>query len=174
MSREAWAKTSHIVRKVTLDTSCINARQADEDLNQLERWAREGLFELQRSTAMLPELRGRSRIRKASGLDQHNEPCLIGVPGRSEIGVTTFVGGPDLSDDLADLLFPTTSILNGNQKADVDHLQSHIHAGADLFITKNVNDFIEHGKQLKLSNRGLWIFDPPQAVAFLRDLYRWQ
>jgi hypothetical protein len=174
MSHEAWSQTTYVIRKVTLDTSCINQHQADDDLNQLEQWAGEGLFELQRSTAMLPELRGGNRIAKAGGLDEHNRPWLIGVAGRSEIGVTTFVGGPDLSDDLANLLFPTTATINSKQQADVDHLQSHIHAGADMFITKDLNDFIKHGKQVELSMRGLWVFDPHGAIAFLRDLYHWQ
>ncbi len=46
------------VRRVTLDTSCINAKQRNEYLNQLEEWDRRGWVKLQKAEAMNAELKG--------------------------------------------------------------------------------------------------------------------
>src|SRR4029450_12831847 len=70
-SHEAWRQSALHIRRVTLDTSCVNAKRKDEALNTLERWAEEGGLDLQRSDAMLDELQGETRIEKAISFGEH-------------------------------------------------------------------------------------------------------
>jgi hypothetical protein len=87
---------------VTLDTGCINAKRLNADLNTLERWAADGHIALQRSEAMLGELRGEARVEKAKSLGRH--------PGLLTFDVSVFGGpdvlaGPDLNAEIEDILF---------------------------------------------------------------------
>ena len=86
-SREAWTSTKQRIRRVTLDTGCVNAKGLDADLNTLEQWAASGCLELQRSGAMLQELSGEARVAKAKSLPPH--------PGLFTLGVSA-LGGPDV------------------------------------------------------------------------------
>ena len=89
------------------------------------------------------------------------------------MGVTTMLGGTDVYDDVRPVLFPTTSTLNVNQRADMDHLQEHVRSGADAFVTLDEDDFIRHGKRAALQRRGIWIFTPAEMTKFLIRLYGW-
>lgn len=75
--------------------------------------------------------------------------------------------------DLNDTLFPTTAALNAKQKADVEHLRSHVRTGADIFVTRDADDFIASGKQLQLRSAGIWVLGPNELVALCQDIYRW-
>lgn len=170
-SREGWTSTKQRIRRVTLDTGCVNAKGLDADLNMLEQWAARGHLELQRSDAMLKELRGKARIAKAKSLPPH--------PGLFNLGVTALGGpdvlaGPNLPKDLQQILFPTAHTLTDNQLYDVEHLRLHIRTGGDVFVTLNPNDFITRGRHETLRSFGIWILSPGELVGLLRELYGWQ
>jgi hypothetical protein len=166
----AWQKSTHHIRRITIDTGCVNARQQNEDLNQLERWAQEGQLLIERSPAFLQELVGPARVRKAQELQPHP---AVWVLDQSSLGVDTTLAGPDVHEEVRDVLFPTTSSLTSNQAADVEHLRSHVLTGADAFVTLNPRDFILRGKQESLQQLGIWAFTPKELVALLRALYGW-
>jgi len=167
---ESWKTTKYRVERVTVDTSCINAKQLDPDLNRIEEWAKKGRLILQRSDVLLYELRGAKRIAKANQLGKHPPVWKLGF---SHLGVDTNLAGPDMKEALREILFPTTSIVTENQEHDIEHLRSHVITGGDVFVTRNPEDFIVRGKQSQLSQLGIWVFTPAELVTFLGEIYEW-
>lgn len=143
-SRDTWKTSKLRIRRVTLDTGALNAKGRDPDLNTLERWARWGYLELQRSQAMLGELAGEARVEKAQSLDAH--PCPHTLDS-SVLDGPDVLAGPDLPEALQQILFPTANPLTENQRYDVQHLRLHVRTVADVFVTLNPNDFITRGRQ---------------------------
>ena len=119
------------------------------------------------------ELKGQLRLDKAAAIPPHPTVWELGVAGRSELGVTTMLGGPDVQDEVRPVMFPTTVTLNSNQNADIDHLRDHVRTGADAFVTLDEDDFIRHGKRSELRRRGIWIFTPSEMTRLLTELYGW-
>jgi hypothetical protein len=169
-SPEAWTRWDRCRRpsfRITLDTGCVNARQMDTDLNQLEAWSRAGRISLQRSRVLLEELRGRRRIVKAKSLSP--QPSLW-VLGQSSLGSDEHaVLAARMPDEtaLATILFPTTTHLTAGHRRDVRHLQWHVHTGGHAFVTRD-GDFLRHHSELH--RVGIWVFSPAAAVAHVK---RW-
>lgn len=170
-SRNAWRTSKLQIRRVTLDTGCVNARGRNPDLNKLERWAAEGLLELQRSQAMLSELTGEARVEKARTLSPH--PALFTLDS-SVLGGPDVLAGPDLPGELQQILFPTAKPLTENQRHDVEHLRLHVRTGGDVFVTLNPNDFISRGRQGTLRSFGVWVLSPGELVGLLTELHGWR
>ena len=164
---EAWRGARHQVRRVT---NCINQKQMDASLNVIERWSAEGKFVVERAPAMLSELRGPRRIAKADTFIEHRRGWVL---GEALLGVDTYVSGPDKQSELINTLFPTTTELTANQRADVEHLRSHVQTGADIFLTRDARDFIALGKQAELRSFGVWVFEPSELVTLCQDIYGW-
>lgn len=167
-TRGAWSSSKQRIFHVTLDTSCVNAKGRDPDLNTLERWAAAGLLVLQRSAVMLKELQGQARIAKATSLATH--PGLFSLDVNF-LGVPDVLAGPDIAQDLQQILFPTAKPLTENQRSDVEHLRLHVRTGGDVFVTLNPNDFITRGRQEALSSFGIWVLSPAKLVGLLKELY---
>lgn len=151
-THDAWKRSKLRIRRITLDTGCVNAKGRNTDLNTLEKWAAVGKLELQRSDAMLSELTGQMRVAKAQLLEPH--PGLFTL-GQSVLGGSDVLAGPDLSEELQQILFPTASPLTENQRFDVEHLRLHVRTGGDVFVTLNPNDFITRGRQETLRSFGV-------------------
>ena len=166
----AWRTTRFAIRRVTLDTGCINVKGADVDLSTLERWAHEGKITLERSDELLRELHGAARIAKAGALKPHPDVWRLGI---SRLGLDTLLAGPDMQEPIRETLFPTTASLSPNQQADVEHLRAHVFTGGDVFVTKNPRDFMRWGKQGVFSKLGIWVLSPSELVTLLEDLYHW-
>jgi len=169
-SVEGWSATSFKIRRVTLDTGCINAKGLNSSLATLERWASQGLFELQRSDAMLEEISGARRVTKAKAMAPH--PGLF-ILGSSILNGPDVLAGPDLETELQELLFPTAHPMTKNQMFDVEHLRLHVRRGSDVFVTLNRNDYITRGRQEKLRSCGIWVMEPQETVDLLGSLYGW-
>ncbi len=169
-NQNAWTSTTLKIRRITLDTSCINAKGRNPDLNILERWEKAGHLDLQRSDVMLKELVGEERIAKAKLLG--TLPELFSFPGL--LSGSAVLAGPDLHRELQNILFPTAKLLTENQLFDVEHLRLHVRMGGDVFVTLNSNDFITRGRQDVLASFGVWVLSPAEVVSLLRDLYGWQ
>ncbi len=170
LTLNSWRFSARRVERVTIDTNCINQRRADQDLNTIERWGSERKFVIERAPAMLNELKGAQRIAKAQTLAQHRDGWILGV---SALGIDTYLAGPNMETELVDVLFPTTAVLNGNQRADVEHLRSHIQTGADIFLTRDAGDFIVGGKRDELLPYGIWILSPREFVLLCQEAYAW-
>lgn len=121
-------------RGLTLDTGCVNARDGDSHLSQLELWAAEGKLTLQRANAMLSELSGDKRVAKARLLAPHPR---VFTWNESVWGGPDVLAGPDLEDEIGMLLFPTSKPLTSNQWHDVQHLRQHVRTGGEVFVTRN-------------------------------------
>ncbi len=169
-TRRAWPSSTHRIRRVTLDTSCINAKGSNPDLNILEQWGSVGYLKLQRSDAMLKELKGGARVEKAKLLETHPELFYLG----GGLDGPAVLAGPDLPRELQEILFPTTKSLTENQQYDIEHLRLHVRTGGDVFVTLNPNDFITRGRQDALTSIGIWVLSPSELVGLLKDLYAWQ
>ena len=169
---EAWRKTTYQIRRVTLDTCCINSRQRHSSLNKLEEWNTQGHIELQRAYEMLNELAkpgGEKFLQKASTFSDH--PPLF-ILGSSFLDSGHVLAGPDWWLTIKNALFPRPQITH-RQHSDIEHLRQHVRTGGDVFVTLNTKDFINHGKQETLQHLGIWVFDPDALVVFLQDRYRW-
>lgn len=169
-SKDAWPSTNLKIKKISIDTGCVNAKRANADLNTLESWASMGRIEIQRSDAFMEELKGHDRVIKAKEIPSHPPLFKFG----DTLGGDGVLSGPDLSQYVHKVLFPTTRNLTPNQKNDIRHLSQHIKVGGDIFVTLNTNDFIKHGKQATFAERGIWVFTPTDAVHLLRQLYSWE
>lgn len=169
-SEGAWSNTKFKIQKITIDTGCVNAKGENEDLNRLEQWEGEDLIEIQRADVFMKELKGDDRIAKAEQVQPH--PGLFTI-GQSKIGGGDVLAGPDLTTEIQKVLFPTVQTLGSNQTNDVQHLSQHVRVGGDVFMTLNTRDFINRGKQEALTERGIWVFTPPEIVALLERLYGW-
>ena len=170
-SLTAWPQTSLRIHRITLDTCCINAKGKNEPLNTLERWAHDGFLELQRSDAMLNEIKGEARVAKAESMAEHPGQFVL---DKSVLDGPDVLAGPELATELQELLFPTAHPLTGNQKHDVEHLRLHVLTGGDVFVTLDSNDFITRGRQESLRACGIWVMQPLDLVELLRALYGWQ
>lgn len=169
-SMQAWKTTTHKIKRVTIDTNCINQKQADPFLNQLEEWYSKELIDLQRSKVMIKELRGTERIDKAKIIDPHPPVWILGT---SRLGIDTILAGPDMSEPIEGIMFPTTKSLKSNQEYDVEHLRWHVLTGGDVFVTRDSKDYIVRGKKESLANFGIWVFQPKELVNFLEEIYGW-
>jgi len=166
-----WKSFKRNVKRLTLDTGCINAKEKNSALNTLESWIKEGKIETQRASPFLKEFRGPDRhVKKAQQIPK--PPPLFRLGG-SMLGGGDILAGPDLKDEISKILFPTVKTLNQNQENDVQHLHEHIQSGGDIFVTLNPNDFMVDDKQEKLREIGVWVLTPKETVNLLRDLYEW-
>jgi hypothetical protein len=169
---DGWTHNRRSLERITLDTSCVNAKRANPDLNQLEAWHDAGHIRIQRAPAFLEELKGPlQRIAKGESIEPHPPLFGFGVPGAFTLDGPGVLAGPLFSiDDLRALLLPTTSMeaLTIKQRRDLEHLQQHIRTGGRLFVTLDKDDFIQHGRREKLYRIGVWVFTPAEAVAHLK------
>jgi hypothetical protein len=169
-SEEAGVAFNRLPLRVTLDTSCINVKRQNEDLNLLEEWAEQGRLVLQRAEAMLSEIKGDARVAKAAAMPGHPRLFTLGI---STLGGGDVLAGPDMQAELQSILFPTAATLTSNQRHDVEHLRRHVQTGGDLFVTLNLNDFITRGRQQKLRSVGIWVMLPAELTGLLGSAFDW-
>ena len=170
-SDKGWLQFRLGLRRITIDTNCINARGAIEALNLLERWAAGGKIEIQRSAPFSVEVRGTlKREAKAEKVDDH--PPLF-ILGSSTLGGGAVLAGPDLSDEIQKILFPGVAHFSLNQQRDVQHLSEHIRTGGHLFVTLDKRDFMAGNKEKDLRALGVWVVTPEKAVELLTSVYGW-
>lgn len=150
---EAWGEFDRAPYRITLDTSCINVKRQNQDLNALEAWADQGKLVLQRSDAMLNEVKGDSRVSKAESMSPHPGLFTLGV---SRLDGPDVLACPDLEAELEAVLFPTSATLTPNQRHDVEHLRQHVRSGGDVFVTLNPNDFITRCRASSTWSRSAW------------------
>ena len=172
---DGWANATRFWNRtltLTLDTSCVNAKQGIDALNRLEVWATKRLVLLQRTEALIDELPPESRqAAKAATLPV---PVPEFVFGSSVLGGGA-LKGPWLPDEmLRPILFPTTSapLLTVRQRQDILHLQLHVWHGGDCFVTLNSRDFSRDGKGDTLARLGIWTFMPANIVRHLENGWR--
>ena len=172
-SLDAWSQSIHRVRRITIDTCCINSKRQDPALNKLEQWAERDCLELQRADEMLIEVLrpgGEGFIDKVLATEEH--PGLFTI-GSSMIGGGDVLAGPNLQDELRGILFPHPT-LTRNQLSDIQHLHEHIRTGGDIFVSTDGKAFLNDGRQGKLHRMGIWVFRPNALVDFLKSIYAWE
>jgi hypothetical protein len=153
-----------------VDTGSLNAKDQTSELNTLERWEADGKIELQRSYAILQELRGEVRAMKAQSFSA--QPGLFSLDPNVLEGPDV-LAGPDLGSELEEILFPDAKPLTDSQAQGIEHLRRHVLAGSDVFVTLNVNDFMLRGRSEELRARGIWVLTPAELVTLLSELYEW-
>jgi hypothetical protein len=170
-SEKGWSQFQLGLRRITIDTNCINAKGAIEALNLLEKWAAEGKIEIQKSTPFSVEARG-TLEREAKASKVANHPPLF-VLDSSTLGGGGVLAGPDLRNEIEKILFPGVSHLSVNQERDVQHLGEHVRTGGHLFVTLDKSDFMAGNKENQLRALGVWVVAPEKAVELLISLYGW-
>lgn len=166
----AWKSSRFTIRRITVDTCCINARQHDEAMNRLERWDAQGKLVLERTPAMTRELKGSGRIEKSARLASQQPVWVLGA---STLGRDTFPAGPDRGEALVRELFPDARKMISNDYEDAEHLRMHVIHGADAFVTNDKRAFLLGGRQEYQRRMGVWIFQPPELVQLLEALHAW-
>lgn len=169
LTMEAWDRVTPRTLTLTIDTCCINARQQDADLNQLEQWAKEKRIKLRQAEELMKELKGDARVAKAQAIG--GLPTNFFILGSSSLDSGDIFKGPDMRDELRAILFPKVHTLTPNQQSDVNHLSQHVQSGGDIFVTLNTNDFIKEGKKETLGKFGIGVFHPAEVVHLIRRLF---
>ncbi len=167
---------------LTFDTTCINAKGKNRELNQLEAWQREGLIQIVSGTSVEEELLQADsepfrtqRLQKFGTYDDVDAGYW--VLGYSRLGKSTMVGDDSTAqemEEIAHILFPKCpwQLLNKNQIRDVMVLHTHLTHKRDVFVTLNTKDFIgtkEMKGQLLNEKFGILVMTPQEAVAYVRD-----
>jgi len=170
-SERGWPNFRMGLRRITIDTNCINARQAHEALNQLEKWKSEGKIEIQKSTPFSVEAQGNLK-REAKEKQVPNHPPVF-VLGSTFLGGDAVLAGPDLRKEIQATLFPGVAELSQGQERDVQHLAEHVRTGGHFFVTLDTSDFMAGSKEKKLRSLGIWAVTPEKAVKLLISVYGW-
>lgn len=169
-SYKGWDLTKLKVKRITFDVCCVNSLEKDEALNIIEKWSKQGLVEVQKAHVFMGELKGEKRIKKGCKISNHPNVAIL---GNVTLGGLDVLGGPDMKDEIREMLFPTTKEPTKKQINDVQHLREHVETGGDIFVTFD-NHFIKNGKQESLRQFGIWVFKPKETVEFLKKCYSWQ
>ena len=159
--------------RITIDTNCINARQRDTSLNELEERARASEFELTATAVMLDELDrdlttlGQARREKAARLPIAHSGFMIGY---STVGGHDVIGGPDAYrhvDAIAPFVRPGTrwDDLDTNTQRDIMHLSAHMTYGWDIFVSRD-GEILAAADAL-LKELGLRVMTPEDALALV-------
>ena len=130
---------------LTIDTNCINARQAAPALRPAETLARAGQLEIRSTHVLLEELasdRTRSaeaRRAKAARLPKDSPEFMT---GHSTVGGPDVIGGADVDRHIPAIhaiVAPgrTWEGLSPNTQADIRHLTTHHAYGRDIFVTQD-------------------------------------
>ena len=173
-SEHGWVTHPPIRMRLTVDTSCINAKQQDAKLNQIEKWQSQGCLEIQKATPFAIEtLANKFPAAEAKERLIPKHPPLLEL-GRDVLGGASVLAGPDLTAEIKSILFPSTKELTINQMRDIQHLAEHVRTGGHLFVTLNTKDFVVSGKEAKLRRLGVWAITPAVALALLGEMYGWQ
>ncbi len=170
-SDKGWSKFGLGLRRITIDTNCINAKQKIEALNLLEKWDSAGKIEIQKSAPFSAEIQGNLK-REAKDKNIPHHPPLF-VLGSSILGGGDVLAGPDIKDKIQGILFPGVSHLSVNQERDVQHLGEHVRTGGHLFVTLDKSDFIAGKKEKQLRALGIWCVVPETAVKLFISTYDW-
>jgi hypothetical protein len=169
-SIEGWKKFSLGLRRITIDTCCINAKQKNDFLNKLGEWERAGKIEIQKASPLLEEFKGPvSHLKKAEQIDNHPP---IAIFGATMLGDGSVYAGPDLIKDIQSILFPNVKTLSENQMRDIQHLREHVWTGGHIFVTIDKH-FINAVKKETLRQLGVWVLTPEETVDLIRKVYNW-
>ena len=160
--------------RLTIDTNCINVRQADAFMNQLEGFARQGLIEITTTFSLGKDLAfdetklGEARRIKASRLPQARSGFII---GRSTVGGPDVIGGPDIYarvDPIAEIIAPGIAWekIYTNTQRDILHLAAHLTYGWEIFLTGD-KGILDHASEL--AALGIRVMTPQAALQCLTD-----
>lgn len=171
-SENGWSNFRLGLRRITIDTNCVNVKQALLPLNLLEKWAEEGKIEIQKSSPFSIETQGNTkREAKEKSVASHPELFMLGSDCFDGSAV---LAGPDLREEIQAVLFPSVTCLSIGQKRDVQHLAEHVRTGGHLFVTIDTSDFISGNKEKKLRSLGIWAVTPEKAVELFDLVYDWE
>ena len=167
---------------LTFDTSCINAKGNNRELNELETRQREGLIQIVSGTSVEEELlqpdREPFRTQRLSKFNNYDDvDAGYWVLDYSRLGISTIPDDESIAqemEEIAHVLFPQCpwQRLNKNQIRDVMVLHTHLTHKRDVFVTLNTKDFIgrEQAKRELLKEKfGILVMTPQEAVAYVRD-----
>ena len=171
-SEKGWSNFTKVLPRITIDTNCLNSRQAHVALNQLEKWKGERKIEIQKSTPFSAEAQGHPK-REAKEKQVPGQPPVF-VFGSSVLGGDAVLAGPDLRNEFPAILFPGVTELPQGQERDVQHLVDHVRTGGHLFVTLDTSDFISGSKENKLRALGVWAVSPEKAVEMLILVHGWK
>lgn len=175
---------------LTFDTSCINAKQKIQELNQLEALQRQRLIKIVISTSVeeehlqLDKQQPDQEPYRTKRLDKLNtydtKDTAYWVLGLSRLGISTKVGSKKTKDEkerMAAILFPNSKwgSCTTNQIRDIMALHTHWTYKRDAFVTLNSRDFIGRNgtkrNQLK-ETFGILVMNPSEALAYVESKLR--
>jgi hypothetical protein len=165
---------------VTIDTSSINTRQSDTNLNKLEEWHLKGIIEIVRTDVMDPEFLRRSLGRQEAFMNKssrYREDMGVGIynHSRPDHAVYGEPHDPDYPlDEMLRILFPRfENLTDEDEKSrairDAMHLATHYMHRRDFFVTLDTRHFIAHRDALK-ERFGLVILTPEECVSQLSEM----
>lgn len=157
---------------MTIDTNCINTREADQYLNRLEEWHRKGLIEIVKTDVMKTEFLKANRrfTQKAS---EYREDFGVGVFDHSRWDRSKFYD-PSIDypvERIKRIVFPRFESLVSEEKTraqrDIMHIATHHMHKRSFFVT---TDKVITGKKEDLEKSGVVVLTPKQCVSRLSRL----
>lgn len=172
--RRCWLQDSGMTLRVTIDTNCINVKQAHFCMNQIEDIARRGKIKLTTTFAISEDLDfdktqfSEARRTKALRLPMARSGFMI---GHSMVGGPDVIGGPNVYehvDSIAEIIVPATNWedIHTNSQRDILHLAGHLTYGWELFVTED-KGILKHA--LKLAELGVEVLTPQETLQYLKD-----
>ena len=139
--------------KITIDSNLINNKNNDEELKELEKFSKSGLFEIVGTQRLLDEMENYNpdAFEKAKSIKNISEPMIIGQ-WRVGKGYISSCDKLELKyENVAEVIFPNKSMedLKINERNDIMHIISHYHSDSDIFLTRNTKDFFDGKKTNK-------------------------
>lgn len=168
---------------LTFDTSCINAKGKNQELNQLEAWQKQGLIHIVSSTSVEEEhLQTDDEPYRTHRLDKFRTydevDTAFWVLGYSRLGISTKLGTESTQEEMmliASILFPGRNwpSLTPRQIRDVMALHTHWINSRDVFVTLNSKDFVgKNGAKQKylFGTFGIVVMRPPEALDYVATM----
>ncbi|MEQ1773856.1 MAG: hypothetical protein ABL891_08740 [Burkholderiales bacterium] len=161
-----------MLRRVTIDTNCINVKGQHPLVNALESLAERGMIKITSTFALAEDLRfdhtklGEARRLKASRLPQARSGFMV---GHSKVGGPDVVGGPNVYahvDAIANVIAPMKAWqdIESNTQRDILHLAAHRTYDWDIFITED-KGILRRSPELALL--GIRVMSPQSALDHL-------
>ncbi len=151
--------------RLTVDTNCINTKQAMPAMNTIERWEHERRVTLFRTQRSLMEVRNHPPAR-AKVLDRPN----VGEPAIADV---SFLDSDAYYDDAPGAAFDAMFklLFRNLDLTDVMHILSHQSSGNDIFVTTD-NDFLREAARLK-AQWDITIMSPDETVSHCQRVHGW-
>ncbi len=161
------------ILNITIDTNCINVKQAIKELNQLEAFDKKGVVKIVKTDVMDTEFlddKGNDADKRKAKAAKLPEDIGIAVFGHSRFDHMKFASEETTKEqnEIIEIVFqkPATQ-LTKQQRRDTMHLHTHLINHSDIFVTTDCKHI--WGKRVELKDRfGIVVAKPAECIQYIK------